>query len=160
MAVAKLRFISSGEIITQGRVLAVSAPVAGSSFTRKTANRSITKPIPPRRTGWKTPERTRVHRQVSDGGERIYSTPLAPCVAAATTSPRRKVELPIRTASDSGPVPVSPLSRRHCGPPRLQSQCRSPNSENRPPTRDNARAFRSVLLQQLPLPVHQFIFVS
>ena len=34
-----------------GRVLAVSAPVAGSNLTRKMANRSITKPIPPHRIG-------------------------------------------------------------------------------------------------------------
>lgn len=37
--------------MTQGRVLAVSAPVAGSSLMRKMANRSITKPTPPNRIG-------------------------------------------------------------------------------------------------------------
>ena len=50
MTVDTAWFNSSGEITTHGRVLAVSAPVAGSSRTRNTLNRSVTIPIPSRQT--------------------------------------------------------------------------------------------------------------
>src|SRR5450759_3240520 len=52
MTVDTARFNSSGETTTLGRVLAVSAPVVGSSRTRNTLNRSVTIAIPSRHTRW------------------------------------------------------------------------------------------------------------
>ena len=104
MTVAIARFSSFGETMTHGRVLAVSAPVAGSSRTRKTLKRSITIPIPSHRIRWSTVAWRPAHPDCEEDDGKICPTLRVPFDADAARNRLRTVSIPAHKATDSVPV--------------------------------------------------------
>ena len=113
MTVETARFNSSGETTTHGRVFAVSAPVVGSSRTRKMLNRSVTIAIPSRQTRWQSGAWRPDHPQRDADGGKILPNVRGLSGADAATGRWPTAAIPSRMASGSKPVQWLSSSCQH-----------------------------------------------